>query len=253
MAGRLDGKVALITGAAGGMGSVTANRFSQEGAQVIATGLAPPDVPYEKGVEYLKLDVASSADVQEAMAQVEKSHGHLDVLVNAAGIEIEKTVEETSEEEWDRLIDINLKGTFLACKYALPLLRKSQGGSIINFGSYDGFIADPKLAAYCASKGGVHALTKAIACDHGHEGIRCNAVCPGYIDTPMMQSFLGAAGTTETVEDEIRRVTPMGRVGKPIDVANMVLWLASDEAEFATGQLFVIDGGLSAQIQQMRL
>lgn len=253
MADRLAGKVALITGAAGGMGSVTANRFAEEGASVIATGLAPPDEAYAEGVSFSVLDVTSSDQVQQVMADVEAAHGRLDILVNAAGIEIEKTIEETSETEWDRLIDINLKGTFLTCKHALALLRKAEGGSIINFGSYDGFIADPKLAAYCASKGGVHALTKAIACDHGHEGIRCNAVCPGYIDTPMMQSFLGEAGTTETVAEEIRRVTPIGRVGKPVDVANMVLWLASDEAEFATGQLFVIDGGLSAQIQQMRL
>jgi NAD(P)-dependent dehydrogenase (short-subunit alcohol dehydrogenase family) len=253
VAERLAGKVALVTGAAGGMGSVTAKLFAEEGAQVIATDLAPPDAPYAGGVEFTELDVRSSDQMRDVMAQASAAHGRLDILVNAAGIEIEKTIEETSEEEWDRLIDINLKGMFLACKFALPLLRQGGGGSIINFGSYDGFIADPKLAAYCASKGGVHALTKAIACDHGHEGIRCNAVCPGFIDTPMMQSFLGDAGTTETVADEIRRVTPMGRVGKPADVANMVLWLASDEAEFATGQLFVIDGGLSAQVQQMRL
>ncbi len=251
--GRLDGKVALITGGAGGMGSETANLFANEGARVVASGLAAPEIPYAQGVEFTQLDVTSSEQVRSVLSAIDTEHGRLDILVNAAGIEIEKTVEETSEEEWDRLIDINLKGTFLTCKYAMPLLRKSQGASIINFGSYDGYIADPKLAAYCASKGGVHALTRAIACDHGHEGIRCNAVCPGYIDTPMMQSFLGAAGTTETVADEIKRVTPMGRVGKPIDVANMVLWLASDEAEFATGQLFTIDGGLSAQIQQMRL
>jgi len=251
--GRLDGKTALITGAAGGIGSATANLLAMEGAQVMASGLAGPHESYADGVTFRALDVTLSDQVQSVMNDIDRSHGRLDILVNAAGIEIEKTIEDTSEEEWDRLIDINLKGTFLLCKYALPLLRKSAGGSIINFGSYDGFIADPKLAAYCASKGGVHALTRAIACDHGSEGIRCNAVCPGFIDTPMMQSFLGEAGTTEAVAGEIARVTPIGRVGKPQDVANMVLWLASDEAQFATGQLFVIDGGLSAQIQQMRL
>lgn len=251
--GRLEGKVALVTGAAGGMGSVTANLFAQEGAQVVASDLALPDMKYDRGVTFTELDVTASDQVRVVMDAIDRDFGRLDVLINAAGIEIEKTVEDTSEEEWDRLIDINLKGIFLLCKYALPLLRKSASGSIINFGSYDGFIADPKLAAYCASKGGVHALTRAIACDHGPEGIRCNAVCPGFIDTPMMQSFLGDAGTTEAVADEIARVTPIGRVGKPQDVANMVLWLASDEARFATGQLFVIDGGLSAQIQQMRL
>lgn len=251
--GRLDGKVALVTGAAGGMGSVTANLFAREGAHVVASGLEAPDTPYEDGVTFMEMDVTNARRIAEVFDAVDGTHGHLDILVNAAGIEIEKTIEETSEEEWDRLIAINLKGTFLTCKHALALLRKSDGASIINFGSYDGYIADPKLAAYCASKGGVHALTRAIATDHGPEGIRCNAVCPGFIDTAMMDGFLGDAAGSERAEDEIRRVTPIGRVGKPIDVANLVLWLASDEAAFATGQLFTIDGGLSAQVQQMRL
>ncbi|MGI9412896.1 MAG: SDR family NAD(P)-dependent oxidoreductase [Hyphomicrobiales bacterium] len=251
--GRLAGRIALITGATGGIGTEMTQVMAGEGARVISTGPAPGDTALPEGAEFMGLDVTSSDAVRAVIAEIGERYGRLDVLVNAAGIELEKTVEETSEEEWDRLIDINLKGTFLTCKYALPLLRKSESGSIVNFGSYDGFIADPKLAAYCASKGGVHALTRAIAVDHGPDGIRCNAVCPGYIDTPMMQSFLGDAGTTETVAGEIARVTPIGRVGSPRDVANMVLWLASDEARFATGQLFVIDGGLSAQVQQMRL
>src|SRR4051794_36689372 len=193
------------------------------------------------------------------MVQIERECGKLDILVNAAGIEIEKTIEQTSLAEWNRIFAINVTGTFLASKYALPLLRKSDNASIVNFGSYDGFIADPALAAYCATKGAVHALTRAMACDHGPEGIRVNAVCPGYVDTPMLQSFFTGAGSggegrsIEELQDAVRDVHPMRRYGTPDDVANLVHWLASDEARYASGQLWVLDGGLTAQVQQMRL
>ena len=125
---------------------------------------------------------------------------------------------------------INVTGMFLTSKYALPLIRKAGAGSIINFGSYDGFIADPGLAAYCATKGAVHALTRAMACDYGPENIRVNAICPGYIDTPMLQSFFGDSGNVETLEQAIRDVHPMRRYGTPEDVAGLVNWLAGDEA-----------------------
>ena len=130
---------------------------------------------------------------------------------------------------------------------------------MINFGSYDGFIADPGLAAYCATKGAVHALTRAMACDHGPEGIRVNAICPGYVDTPMLQSFFegdgsgGDGGTIDSLQQAVRDVHPMRTFGKPEDMANLVNWLASDEARYAAGQLWVLDGGLSAQVQQMKL
>ena len=132
-------------------------------------------------------------------------------------------------------------------------MRKAGGGSIVNFGSYDGFIADPCLAAYCATKGAVHALTRAMACDHGPENVRVNAICPGFIDTPMLESFFGSVGGGEDVREEARRVHPLRRYGTPEDVANLVHWLAGDEARYASGQLWVLDGGLSAQVQQMRI
>ena len=197
------------------------------------------------------------------MAHIAAQVGKLDILVNAAGIEIEKTIEDTSLDEWNRSFAVNVTGTFLTSKHALPLLRKAtENGttaSLINFGSYDGFIADPGLAAYCATKGAVHALTRAMACDHGPEGIRVNAICPGYIDTPMLQSFFegdgsGAAGKTiDQLQQAVRDVHPMRSYGTPEDIANLVTWLASDEARYASGQLWVLDGGLSAQVQQMRL
>ncbi len=193
------------------------------------------------------------------MSRIETHWGKLDILVNAAGIEIENTIEDTTLEAWNRIFAINVTGTFLTSKHALPLLRKSGAASVINFGSYDGFIADPGLAAYCATKGAVHALTRAMACDHGPEGIRVNAICPGYVDTPMLQSFFegegsgGGSGTIETLQQAVRDVHPTQTYGKPEDVANLALWLASDEARYASGQLWVLDGGLTAQVQQMRL
>jgi NAD(P)-dependent dehydrogenase (short-subunit alcohol dehydrogenase family) len=187
------------------------------------------------------------------MVHLDQQHGRLDILVNAAGVEIEQTIEETTLEDWNRIFAINVTGTFLTSKHALPLMRMAGGGSIINFGSYDGFIADPSLAAYCATKGAVHALTRAMACDHGPENIRVNAICPGFIDTPMLQSFFGSAGDIESLKSEVQRVHPIKRYGTPEDVAGLVNWLAGDEARYASGQLWVLDGGLSAQVQQMRL
>lgn len=261
----LEGKTALITGARGGIGRAIVGRFLREGATVYAADLTPAGslTAEDDGSHFVRFDVTDEGDAIAAMAQVKAESGKLDILVNAAGIEIEKTIEDTSLEEWNRSFAVNVTGTFLASKYALPLLREAaksgSSASLINFGSYDGFIADPGLAAYCATKGAVHALTRAMACDHGPEGIRVNAICPGYIDTPMLQSFFegegsgGGGGSIETLQKAVRDVHPMRTYGTPEDIANLVNWLASDEARYASGQLWVLDGGLSAQVQQMKL
>lgn len=201
---------------------------------------------------FLRMDVTSETEVAAAFDMIDAEHGRLDVLVNAAGIEIELTIDDTTLEQWQHIFAVNVTGTFLASKYGLPLLRASEHASIINFGSYDGYIADPNLAAYCATKGAVHALTKAMACDHGPEGIRVNAICPGYVDTPMLDQFFPDDVEPGIAHVEAQHVHPLRTVGTPTDVANLVTWLASDEARFATGQLWVLDGGLSAQVQQMR-
>ena len=248
----LKGRIAVVTGGCGGIGKAVCQRFHAEGAVVYATDVASFDFS-ESNIHVLHHDVGSEEDAKAVMARVEAKHDRLDVLVNAAGIEIEKTIEETTLDEWNRSFSVNVNGTFLTRKHALPLMRKAGAGSIINFGSYDGFIADPSLAVYCATKGAVHALTRAMACDHGPEGIRVNAVCPGYVDTPMLQSFFGESGDIESLKRAVRDVHPIRSYGQPEDIANLVNWLAGDEARYASGQLWVMDGGLSAQVQQMRL
>jgi meso-butanediol dehydrogenase/(S,S)-butanediol dehydrogenase/diacetyl reductase len=252
VSGLLAGKTAFVTGGCGGIGRAICERFAREGARVIAADLASRDELPDR-VEFLAYDVTDESICQQTFAALAERWDKLDILVNAAGIEIEKTIEDTTLEEWNRIFAINVTGMFLTSKYALPLVRKSDAASIINFGSYDGYIADPELAAYCATKGAVHALTRAMACDHGPEGIRVNAVCPGYVNTPMLQSFFGDSGDIETLKQAVRDVHPMRTYGEPEDIANLVNWLASDEARYASGQLWVLDGGLSAQVQQMKL
>ena len=249
----LENRVAVVTGGTGGIGTAICARLRKEGAEVIAADRDAPKGDLPDGIRYAALDVTSEDSVKAMIADIASQEGQIDILVNAAGIEIEKTSEDTSLEEWNLIFAINVTGTFLVSKMALPLMRKTGAGSIINFGSYDGFIADPHLAAYCATKGAVHALTRAMACDHGPENIRVNAICPGYIDTPMLQSFFGDSGDIESVKTAVRDVHPIGRYGTPDDVANLVNWLAGDEARYASGQLWVLDGGLTAQVQQMKL
>ncbi|MEM7215630.1 MAG: SDR family oxidoreductase [Pseudomonadota bacterium] len=258
--GILQGKTAFVTGGRGGIGSAICERFEKEGADVIAADLSDNG----GAGSFVRFDVTDESCVVETFGDLEHKWDKLDVLVNAAGIEIEETIENTTLEQWNRIFAVNVTGMFLTSKHALPLLRKAasknpNGASVVNFGSYDGYIADPGLAAYCATKGAVHALTRAMACDHGPEGIRVNAICPGYVDTPMLQSFFegdgsgGGGGNIETLQQAVRDVHPMRTYGKPEDIANLVNWLASDEARYAAGQLWVIDGGLSAQVQQMKL
>lgn len=266
MSGKLQGLVALVTGGRGGIGGAICERFIAEGATVFAGDLSKQgslEGAADDGARYLPLDVTSEDSVIAAAQAIDAACGRLDVLVNAAGIEIESTIEHTTLAAWNRIFAINVTGTFLTSKHCLPMLRKAvtpeHSASIINFGSYDGFIADPGLAAYCATKGAVHALTRAMACDHGPEGIRVNAICPGYVDTPMLRSFFGGDGsggggrTLDTLMDAVKGVHPMRTCGTPRDIANLVNWLASDEARYASGQLWVLDGGLTAQVQQMRL
>ena len=249
---RLANKVALISGAARGMGATEARLFAGEGAKVVIGDILEEEGRQteaeinEAGGEclFIRLDVTSESDWQRAVAATAARFGKLDVLVNNAGIYRTEGIEETSEELWDLVLEINGKGVFLGTKLAIPEMRKAGGGSIINISSVAGLTGGVGSAAYRASKGAVRLFTKATAIQYAAEGIRANSVHPGVIETPMTAPNLLAD------EDSRRRSAarhPIGRNGKPEDIAYGVLYLASDESSFVTGSELVIDGGLTAQ------
>ena len=252
MNGRLEGKRCIVSGGTKGIGRAIVARFLEEGARVVATARsAHREMPAEgDNLAFLAGDTADPAHARALVALAQTRFGGLDVVVNNAGMQIEKTIADTTDAEWDRIFDVNVKGVFLLCRAALPALEASGGGAIVNIGSYDGFVADPGLAAYCATKGAVHALSRAIAVDHGHQNIRCNVICPGWIKTEMMDAYLQSVPDPQAAAGRLDANQPIGRVGQPRDIANMALWLASDESAFTTGQLFVCDGGLTARAPQ---
>jgi len=252
----LNGKVALITGGTRGIGYATALLFLKEGAKVAINGRSERhgreaiDKLKKEGFKdavFIQGDVSKSADAERMIETTVKQFGQLDILVNNAGIWIEGTAETASEADWDSVIDVNLKGTFLCSKFALPYLKKTKG-VIVNTASCDGLVAEPESAAYCASKGGVVLLTKAMALDHAKEGIRVNCVCPGSIMTPMLEQDAPKSGPArEKYFKEIAELHPMGRIGEPEEVAKTVLFLASNDSSFVTGTALSVDGGYVAQ------
>ena len=249
---RLDGKVALITGGAKGQGREEAKLFAKEGAKIVLGDIldnlgqeVAKDIQDTGGeATYVHLDVTNEADWKSSIKIVLQKYGRLDILVNNAGILIRKGIEDTTTEDWSRIMDINAKGAFLGIKSAIPVMRKSGGGSIINISSTAGLVASPSgSASYTASKGAVRLLTKSTAIQYAHENIRCNSVHPGPIDTDMIQDSI----TDPTKLTERMDRLPMGRFGTAEEVAFGVLYLASDESSFVTGSELVIDGGHTAQ------
>ncbi|MGE5206899.1 MAG: SDR family NAD(P)-dependent oxidoreductase [Chlamydiota bacterium] len=251
---RLRSKVALITGGTSGIGKASAMLFSQEGAQVAITGrnqargqevVSTIEQAGGKAI-FLACDVRSAEQCRRAVNETLKAFGRLDVLFNNAGVYYPHTALDCSEEEWDLQIDINLKGTFLMSKYALPGMIAQGSGVIINNSSGWGLVGGDAAVAYCASKGGVVLLTKAMAIDHGRQGIRVNCICPGDVDTPMLPEDARMRGLKwqDYLAGAANR--PMGRVGTPEEIANAVLFLASDDSSFMTGSALVVDGGGSA-------
>ena len=248
--GRLDGKVALISGGARGMGAAEARLFCREGAQVVFgdirddEGRAVEAEIRELGGEatYVHLDVTREEDWQRAVEFAESTYGPLKVLVNNAGIGNNETMEETTVEIWDRVMNVNAKGVFLGTKHAIPAMRRAGGGSIVNISSVSGLVAIGS-PAYTSSKGAVRILTKTTAIQHAGDNIRCNSVHPGVIDTPMLQEALSSPGGREHGVPQ----APLGRAGTSEEVALGVLYLASDESSYVTGAELVIDGGLTAQ------
>jgi NAD(P)-dependent dehydrogenase (short-subunit alcohol dehydrogenase family) len=253
--GRVQGKVALVTGAGLGLGRATSLFLAKEGAKLVVTDIddklaaQTAEAIAAAGGEALPLrhDVSNPNDWPAVMAAVEKKFGRLDVLVNNAGIAIAKTIEDTTLAEWRRTMAVNLDGVFLGCQAGIGLMKKT-GGSIVNLSSIDGIIGEADLAAYCASKGGVRTLTKAVAvhCAEQKYGIRCNSIHPGYIWTPQTENYLRDLGRLEEERAKALSRHPIGFLGEPNDIAWMVLYLASDESKFVTGAEMVVDGGYLA-------
>ncbi len=246
MSGRLAGKRALITGGTRGIGNSIVSRFAEQGARIVATGRAESAGGLPETAEYVRADSADGEQVARAVEQAASALGGIDVLVNNAGVELEKPLEQTSEAEWDWVMAVNVKAVYLYSKAVIPYMRAAGGGSIINLGSISAFMADPGLAAYNTSKAAVLGLTRSIAVENGGDGVRCNAICPGWIDTDMLAQTFSRADDAAQARAAISRRHPAGRLGQPRDIADMALWLAGDESSFASGQAFTIDGGLSA-------
>ena len=250
--GRLDGKVALISGAARGQGACHARMMAQEGACVVLG-----DIVDDEGRQvaeainaaggratYAHLNVTSEADWSAAVAVAEEAYGKLNVLVNNAGILIRSSIEETSEDDLDRIMAVNVKGVFMGVKHAIPAMRRAGGGSIINISSTAGLVGSPgETAAYSATKGSVRLFTKSTAVQHASEQIRCNSIHPGPIETDMIKDMMESP---EMLEKRMQRL-PLKRIGKPEDISYGVIYLASDESSFVTGSELVIDGGTTAE------
>ena len=251
---KLKNSVALITGGTSGIGEATALLFAREGAQVAITGrnddrgaqvIARIKKEGSEGI-FVRADVSAASDCQQAIDETLRAFGQIDILFNNAGVFYPQTAVECSEREWDEQIDINLKGTFLMSKFVLPGMIARRKGVIINNASGWGLVGGDHAVAYCASKGGVVLMTKAMAIDHGPQGIRVNCVCPGDVETPMLPADAKMRGLKW--EDYIAgcAARPLGRVGTVDEIAKAVLFLASDDSSFMTGAALVVDGGGTA-------
>lgn len=239
---RFENKVALVTGGRSGIGRAIARRLRDEGATVITAQRGE-----DEEFDWIAADFSNQHSPEQIVAEVIARTGRIDVLINNAGMMQEAAIEELSVEDWQRNLNVNLTGPFLMIRAALPYLRKTRG-SIVNTGSIEGLAANPGHAAYCATKAGLHGLTRSVAVDHGHEGIRCNAVAPGWIDTDLNLDFIDSTPDSETFRRNIGRIHPVDRTGSPEEVAALVAFLAADEAGFITGQVYTVDGGRMAKL-----
>jgi NAD(P)-dependent dehydrogenase (short-subunit alcohol dehydrogenase family) len=249
---RLEGKRAIVTGAGAGIGRAIALRLASEGARVVLADVdeqAAENVADEIEGETLarQTDVTRADEVEAPVRSTLEEWGGLDVMVNNAGIGVAATAPDTSEEDWDRQMDVNLKGTFFGIKYSVPAMRGSGGGSILNISSVAALVGVPDRAAYCAAKGGILALTRAAAIDHIEEGIRVNCIAPGTVDTPWIERITSGYDDPQEARATMEARQPHGRFVTPEEIAAMAAYLASDESGSAVGACMVVDGGMTAR------
>ncbi len=245
-------RIVIVTGGSQNIGLSIAQRFQKAGAIVICADLQSP---LDDSLNFISTDISSESSVIAMINQVEKDFGHLEVLVNNAGVCIETPIQDINEEEWDQVMGVNIKGTFFTTKHSLKLMKKpsSEFPAIVNISSIEGLSANPLHSAYGASKAAIAGLTRATALEYGPFGIRCNAVAPGWINTPFNEKLLKFYADRGAVIQQIESLHPIGRLGAPQDVANTVFWLASSEASFITGQEIVCDGGRLSKLPLPKL
>ena len=249
---KLPGKTAIVTGGTYGIGNAIASLFVKEGAKVVIAGrdeskgrAALKVLGREsKHTIFVRADVSKSEDVKNLVEETARTFGRIDILVNNAGINPVGTALDTTEELWDRVMAINLKGPFLCCKYVIPYMIEAGGGSIVNLGSINSFMAFENEAAYTASKGGVLLFTRATALDFAGKNIRVNCICPGAIDTPLLQAIFKESPNPKKMEEAMKKRHPLKRMGAPEEIAKAALFLASDDSSFMTGAAIAVDGGI---------
>jgi meso-butanediol dehydrogenase/(S,S)-butanediol dehydrogenase/diacetyl reductase len=240
----MAGRAAIVTGGSRGIGRAIVDRFLADGVDVLTCGRGPRPADLAANAAWLRADVANAGDAARILVEAKKRFGEVTILVNNAGVQVEKTVADTTDADWDLVVGINARGTFNMCRAVIPEMEKS-GGAIVNIGSISGLVSDPSMAIYNASKAFVHSLTRSIAVDHGPR-LRCNAVSPGWIVTAMAEDAFAMAKNPSAAKQDALMRHASRRLGRPEDIANIVAWLASDQAEFVTGQCFTCDGGLTA-------